>query len=409
MQIEYIREIRDTYMQIETDNPGGYRMKMITNNEISGLLKVTSRVVNGKTRYLYRITSMTNMEDEFQKKNMEFKDLEELMKAFSTVFSSMEDFLLDYGGLYLAPTAIYKDIKTGEWKFTYVETSEISFEEGMKSCFEYIIRNINHKDIRAVTMAYGIYKRLCEGNVNPQELFEYEVKEDVTEGEVKTERKVVETIIPEVVQQEVEEKDELKVKILQVVGGIYGLGVIYIILGIFIKAIRVNKTGGIVYVGLLVVAAVLGYLGYNWYCKNRDLFVKKVIKEVQIPYEKEHIKVILPRKEEEDLPTMLLSEIENTKEHMLKWHDRTGEKSFQIHELITLVGSATDRVDCVINQDGISRVHARITNEDSRFYIKDMNSTNGTKVNGKELACYELCEIKPQDRIEFGNFECIFI
>ena len=120
MQIEYIREIRDTYMQIETDNPGGYRMKMITNNEISGLLKVTSRVVNGKTRYLYRITSMTNMEDEFQKKNMEFKDLEELMKAFSTVFSSMEDFLLDYGGLYLAPTDIYKDIKTGECIFTYV-------------------------------------------------------------------------------------------------------------------------------------------------------------------------------------------------------------------------------------------------------------------------------------------------
>ena len=80
-----------------------------------------------------------------------------------------------------------------------------------------------------------------------------------------------------------------------------------------------------------------------------------------------------------------------------------------IHELITLIGSATDRVDCVINQDGISRVHARITNEDNRFYIKDMNSTNGTKVNGKELACYELCEIKPQDKIEFGNFECIFI
>ena len=46
---------------------------------------------------------------------------------------------------------------------------------------------------------------------------------------------------------------------------------------------------------------------------------------------------------------------------------------------------------------------------DSRFFIKDMNSTNGTRVNGKELACYELCEIKSQDRIEFGNFECIFI
>lgn len=409
MQIEYIREIRDTYMQIETENPGGYRMKMIINNDIPGLLKVVSRVVNGKTRYLYRITSMINMEDEFQKKNMEFRDLEELMKAFSLVFSSMEDFLLDYGGLYLIPNAIYKDLKTGEWRFTYVDSEEISFEEGMKNCFEYIIRNINHKDIKAVTMAYGIYKRLCEGNINPQELFEYEIKEDAKEGEVITERKVVETIIPEVVQQEVEEKDELKIKILQVAAGVYGVGVVYIILGIFIKSIRVNNIGAGVYVGMLVIAGVLGYFGYNWYCKNRELFVKKVIKEVQIPYEKENIKVILPRKEIEENPTMLLSEIECTKEHMLRWQDRTGEKSFLIHELITLIGSATDRVDCVINQDGISRVHARITNEDNRFYIKDMNSTNGTRVNGKELACYELCEIKPQDKIEFGNFECIFI
>lgn len=409
MQIEYIREIRDTYMQIETENHGGYRMKMITNNEIPGLLKVASRIVNGKTRYLYRITSMTNMEDEFQKKNMEYKDLEELMKAFSVTFLSMEDYLLDYSGLYLMPSTIYKDLKTGEWKFTYVETAEICFEEGMKNCFEYIIRNINHKDIKAVTMAYGVYKRLCEGNVNPQELFEYEEKEDDKEGEVITERKVVGTIIPEVVQQEVEEKDELKFKILQVVAGVYGLGVIYILLSIFIKGIRINNLGAGIYVGLLIIAGVIGYLGYNWYCKNRELFVKKVIKEVQIPYEKENIKVILPRKETADLPTMLLSEMEETKEHMLRWKDRTGEKSFLIHELITLIGSATDRVDCVINQDGISRVHARITNEDNRFYIKDMNSTNGTKVNGKELACYELCEIKPQDRIEFGNFECIFI
>lgn len=409
MQIEYIREIRDTYMQVETDNPGGYRMKMIVNNDIPGLLKVNSRVVNGKTRYLYRITSMINMEDEFQKKNMEYRDLEGLMKAFSIAFSSMEDFLLDYGGMYLKPDTIYKDLKSGEWKFTYVDSEELSFEEGMKNCFEYIIRNINHKDIKAVTMAYGVYKRLCEGNVNPQDLFEYEIKEDTKEGEVITERKVVETIIPEVVQQEVEEKDELKFKILQVAVGVYGLGGLYILLGIFIKGIRINNIGAGVYVGLLILVGVVGYFGYTWYQKNRELFVKKVIKEVQVPYEKESIKVILPRKEMEDLPTMLLSEIGGAKEHMLRWQDRTGEKSFLIHELITLVGSATDRVDCVINQDGISRVHARITNEDNRFYIKDMNSTNGTRVNGKELACYELCEIKSQDRIEFGNFECIFI
>ena len=409
MEIEYIREIRDTYMQMEASKASGYQMKMITSNEIPGLLRVNSRVVNGKTRYMYRITSMMNMEDEFHKRNMDFKDLEGLMKGFSVIFSSMEDYLLDYSGLILKPECIFKDIKTGEWKFAYTDSSEPSFEEGMKDFFEYVIRNINHKDIKAVTMAYGIYKRICEGNINPQDLFEYEIKDDVEEGEVVTKRTVVETIIPEIVKEEVEEKDEMKQKILQIAIGVYGLIAIYVTLGIFVKDIRINNLNSMVYVGLLIALGVLGYAGYRWYCKNRDLFVKKVIKEVQVPYETENIKVILPRKEETDNPTMLLSEMVTEKGHILRWQERTGEKNFHINELITLIGSAADRVDCVINQDGISRIHARITNEDSRFFIKDMNSTNGTRVNGKELACYELCEIKSQDRIEFGNFECIFI
>lgn len=409
MEIEYIREIRDTYMQMEAAKESGYQMKMITNNEIPGLLKVNSRVVNGRTRYLYRITSMMNMEDEFHKKNMDFKDLEGIMKGFSVAFSSMEDYLLDYGGLILKPECVFRDTKTGEWKFAYTDSMENSFEEGMKDFFEYVIRNINHKDIKAVTMAYGIYKRICEGNINPQDLFEYETKDDAENGEVITKRTVVETIIPEVVKEEVEEKDEMKCKLLQIVMGVYGLIAIYVVLGIFAKGIRINNLGSAVYVGLLIVLAALGYVGYRWYCNNRALFVKKVVKEIQVPYETENIKVILPRKEEVENPTMLLSEMVGEKDHMLRWQERTGEKNFRIKDLITLVGSASDRVDCVINQDGISRIHARITNEDSRFFIKDMNSTNGTRVNGKELACYELCEIKSQDRIEFGNFECIFI
>ena len=339
MEIEYIREIRDTYMQIEAIKESGYQMKMITNNEIPGLLKVNSRVVNGKIRYMYRITSMMNMEDEFHKRNMDFKDLEGLMKGFSVIFSSMEDYLLDYGGLLLKPECVFKDIKTGEWKFAYTDSTENSFETGMKDFFEYVIRNINHKDIKAVTMAYGIYKRICEGNINPQDLFEYEVKDDTEEGEVITKRTVVETIIPEVVKEEVEEKDEVKQKILQVAIGVYGLIGIYVILGIFVKTIRINNLGSGVYIGMLICVAVLGYAGYRWYCNNKELFVKKVIKEVQIPYEKEHIKVILPRKEEGDNPTMLLSDMVTEKSHALRWQERTGEKNFQIKELITLVGS----------------------------------------------------------------------
>lgn len=409
MEIEYVREVKDTFMQIESAKKDNYQMKMIMNNHIPGLLEINYRMVNGKTRYLYRISSMINMEDEFHKKNLCFEDLQALIKAFLKLFSSMENFLLDFNGLMLTPDTVYKDIRTSEWQFAYFVDKESDFEDDMKEFFEYIIRNVNHKDIRAVTMAYGIYKRICEGNFNPSELFEYEEKDDIEEGEIICKREPVETIIPEVTEDEEEIPDDFKIRMIQIATMMYVVLVIYIILGVFIEKFRINNCGAGMYVFILLVLVGAGYWGYRWFKNNKNLLVKKVIKQVQIPYEKEHIKVILPRKEQEEAPTMLLSDIPQRKEHMLKWQEKSGEKEFFIKEIITLIGSSADRADCVINREGISRIHARITNEDSRYYIKDMNSTNGTKVNGKELACYELCEIKSQDIIEFGNFECIFI
>ncbi|MCF0229765.1 MAG: FHA domain-containing protein, partial [Parasporobacterium sp.] len=40
--------------------------------------------------------------------------------------------------------------------------------------------------------------------------------------------------------------------------------------------------------------------------------------------------------------------------------------------------------------------------------IKDLNSTNGTWVNGKRLEAYTLQEIKPEDIISLADTELIF-
>ena len=51
MEIEYVREVKDTFMQIESAKIDNYQMKMIMNNHIPGLLEINYRMVNGKTRY----------------------------------------------------------------------------------------------------------------------------------------------------------------------------------------------------------------------------------------------------------------------------------------------------------------------------------------------------------------------
>jgi hypothetical protein len=51
----------------------------------------------------------------------------------------------------------------------------------------------------------------------------------------------------------------------------------------------------------------------------------------------------------------------------------------------------------------ISRKHAQIEKEGSAFYITDLGSANGTKVNGQRLTAREKKMLKDGDTLEFGR------
>ena len=62
--------------------------------------------------------------------------------------------------------------------------------------------------------------------------------------------------------------------------------------------------------------------------------------------------------------------------------------------------------DIVINEQTVSSHHAVLTEEASAagklYRIKDLNSTNGTFVNGKRIS--EDVAVQPGDTLKFGNY-----
>ena len=85
-----------------------------------------------------------------------------------------------------------------------------------------------------------------------------------------------------------------------------------------------------------------------------------------------------------------------------------GMDEYLIMEDSVSVGSGSS-ADIIIKDSGISRLHARITREGEMFFIKDMNSTNGTWINERRISVYELCPIKNGDviRLARSSFELI--
>ena len=74
-----------------------------------------------------------------------------------------------------------------------------------------------------------------------------------------------------------------------------------------------------------------------------------------------------------------------------------------------VLGRHAALVDGVVKHSSISRRHARITREGRHFFIEDLNSTNGTLVNGTRLHPFKPRAIAPDDRLALGDITFVIL
>lgn len=67
-----------------------------------------------------------------------------------------------------------------------------------------------------------------------------------------------------------------------------------------------------------------------------------------------------------------------------------------------------DLTDHSGDEGGVSRKHARLTVQGGQFAIEDLNSVNGTYVNGARLAFGEQCALSDGDQIRLGRVTLAF-
>ncbi len=78
---------------------------------------------------------------------------------------------------------------------------------------------------------------------------------------------------------------------------------------------------------------------------------------------------------------------------------------FDLNDKEFLIGRNQD-CHLILPLYGVSRVHSRIYFMNDEYYIEDMNSTNGTYVNGIKIL---KCVLRNNDQIEIGEAKIIFI
>lgn len=91
-------------------------------------------------------------------------------------------------------------------------------------------------------------------------------------------------------------------------------------------------------------------------------------------------------------------------EIVVKLGERVIHRYYFDKDLVS-VGRARDN-DIVIENLSVSRNHARIRREDNRYFLTDMNSANGTLVNGVRITKTELLD---NDEVVVGKHSMIFL
>ena len=137
------------------------------------------------------------------------------------------------------------------------------------------------------------------------------------------------------------------------------------------------------------------------YIKSTDYYNES--DKTQIIWEEDEKTVILSNNDSDKNPyyyakLIRVNEAFDTQKEMQNKSQKGYRKEYIVNESPSVIGRG-ETCDLIIDDEGISRNHARISKEGEVIFIKDLDSTNGTFVNDRRLSRYDVSPVREGDII----------
>ena len=457
MRAEYKRDMNHNYLilygedEINTDS---YQVRMLVGNVIPSLLKCRIQGMDGRFLVYFDITSKQALSVLYEEKKMGVEDLRLIFGGFVKAMEDAAEYLMNPGQFIISPEYIYTDIEKQEIYFCMMPGYEKDIKEQFQFLTEYILPKIDHQDQDAVILGYGVYKRAMEDSFHLEHIKEELYKTQGQQGttttkaeQMKTEseqRQESEDFNPEeegfweneeINQEFVRDGEKSKRLSLPQKTGVIVLAAI-LLCGIA----AITLMG---YLPYLETGTILGIIIVLVACVMLCVYVSKIKKkpgELRQGREEERDK---PKGITGKVPTDQTDQSQNTIKSVVKSTNKPVVKSSQLHadygetvvlsagavsgpaslvskepgelatiyinEDLTVIGKLETACDAVISLPTVSRIHAKIRKKEDAYYLTDMNSRNGTAVNGRLLLPDEEYRLEPEDEVDFAQARYIFL
>ncbi len=393
------------------DNPliiNDYKLEMLKRNSIEGLLDMQLSIEDSKPIFYYDITGKQSFHSYFYNESIKKEQIVSFLNSLYKLMINLNKYLLDYNHIVLIPQCVFFEKNSDSFSFVYCPNHNEDFFSALKEYISYILTITDHKDEATVLISYSLFQEVQNENFNMKSLLkiiennhENIVSKPIEPENIEPEENCI-LKEPDVLLKEnyVYEQTFMLKNLI-----VYGVILFLFILNIFLKLFSV-------YSGQLFFIILVGIVVFCiFYTSNvvREAPLHKVYEKVEPDIEKNiiRIKTEITPIDDDNCETVLLCQNPNFEAHKLIY---TGIDYVQETILDTFpftIGKNPSNL-LTINNPLVSRSHARILKNNDTFFIEDLNSSNGTKINDTPIASYTLTEINSGDIISFADLTYIF-
>ena len=379
MEIEYRRTWNQSVMlitgHVEEEN---YELKMLKHNTVAGLLPVEEIQETGDFRFCYDITGKKSLECYLENNALNPVMIKKILENLIHLCREMERYLLKEEKLLLKEDMIFMDSREEQFYFCYYPDKEGELREEFGKLIEEMLPQLDHENREETEKVYAIYEKTREENyslLNLQELF---FKEEENGGEVWKEYEIA--------------GDETEAADLTVTNPQ--------------NSQKMDRISSIKKQMLQILEK-----GISWLYRDKLNRKKKELSMPEIPVpairKKQMPQKIYPQEQDKN-PLSEYTEKAITGARLM-YLGGGEERDFVINKDVFLIGTDALAVDGILKSRAAGEIQAKITKEEDIYYIEDMNSANGTLVNGEILIYKEVRRLKEGDRITFADISYRFL
>ncbi len=379
LHTEYVRSLNCNYERIVLDKKPEekrYQYCILGRGGIRGLLSCSLRYINGLAYLYYDISSRQNVAQLYGSRCITREWMRDFMWSLRQIQQELGRFLLDVNNVLWYPEQIFQDLESNCFAFLYVPYYE--GESGFVKLIEFWVEHIDYDDEVLVDCVYHMYEQL-------ERCGEIYLQEQIFQDTACLEENIVSETVPVKREKTVVEEGNASAKLQEA---------------------EVNTETFMNTEGLKGIKSIFGIFN-DRKSRNKKLredysqSMRQAMEGYAVAEEAEY-------KAENHGRTIFIEEKPDTTPHVYRLYTPEGRLLTSLEKSTMSIGKKKDEVDLVLEDISVSRIHARLTEDNGNIYLEDLNSTNGTFKNGLRMLPYEKKKLEEGDEIKCGKVILVF-